>query len=239
MSDPDEPTGTTPTSGSAGPEPVATAGQRPGQRTKDRLLDAAIDTVRQFGIAGVSARTVASRADCNPAAIYYYFGSLAELLNQACLQATEARVAAYRPRLRAVTSVVELVAVARALHEEERRLGNVTVLAQMLAGAQTDETFRAPTAAALQVWIDEVEATLRRLLDGSPLVERIDVVPLAQAVSAAFVGMELVDDIREGDQPRTLDALEQLAELVQAAIDLGPAGSVALRWRAGRTRRGT
>jgi AcrR family transcriptional regulator len=49
--------------------------------TKTRLRAAAIDTVRDLGIAGVSARTVASRAECNQASIYYHFGSLHGLLN--------------------------------------------------------------------------------------------------------------------------------------------------------------
>jgi hypothetical protein len=61
----------------------------------------------------------------------------------------------------------------------------------MLAGAQNDTTLQAPTAAAIQLWIDEIETTLHRLLDGTILTTLVDVPSLARAVSAAFVGIEL------------------------------------------------
>jgi AcrR family transcriptional regulator len=209
----------------------------PKAGTKDRLRGAALATVRELGIAGTSARTVAARADCNQAAIYYHFGSLHELLTEASLRATELRVATYRERLAGVSSVPELITLASELHAEEHRLGNVTVLAQMLAGGQADDDLRAPTAAALQLWVDEVEATLHRLLDGTPLDGLLDVPALARAVSAAFVGMELVDGVAGEDGLPTLDGVTQLAGLVQVVLDLGPVASAALRRRLGRQRR--
>lgn len=205
--------------------------------TKQRLRDAAIATIRELGIARVSARTISSRADCNQAAIYYHFGSLHGLLADATHRATQARVDAYRPRLEAVSSVDELITLSRDLHAQEREAGNVTVLAQMLAGGQTEPALREPTAAALQLWIDEVEAALHRLLDGTPLVGLIDVPVLARAISAAFVGVELVDGVAGEDELPTLDALAQLAGLVQVVLDLGPVASTALRRRIARAAR--
>lgn len=203
--------------------------------TKQRLRDAAIATVRERGIAGVSARTVAAEAGVNQAVIYYHFGSLHGLLTDASTHATEARVAGYRERLAAVSTVDGLVDVARALHAEERELGNVQVLAQMLAGAQTDEHLAPGTAAALQLWIDEVEATLHRLLDDTVLAPLVDVPALARALSASFVGVELLDGLAGEEALPTLDALEQLAGLVQVVLDLGPVASAALRRRVQRT----
>lgn len=205
--------------------------------TKQRLREAAITTVRERGIAGVSARTVAAHAGVNQAVIYYHFGSLHGLLSDASTHATAARVAAYRDRLAEVASVDELVDVARALHAEERERGNVQVLAQMLAGAQTDRDLAPATAQALQLWIDEVEATLHRLLDDTVLAPLVDVPSLARAVSAAFIGVELLDGIAGEDSLPTLDALEQLAGLVQVVLDLGPVASAALRRRVQRTSR--
>lgn len=206
--------------------------------TKQRLRDAAIATVRERGIAGVSARTVAAEAGVNQAVIYYHFGSLHELLSDATTHATAARIAGYRERFAAITSVDELVDVARALHAEERELGNVQVLAQMLAGAQTDPHLAPATSAALQLWIDEVEATLRRLLDDTVLGPLVDVPALARAVSAAFIGVELLDGTAGDDALPTLDALDQLAGLVQVVLDLGPVASAALRRRVHRSTRG-
>jgi AcrR family transcriptional regulator len=204
------------------------------EATRARLRDAALATVLELGIAGVSARTVASRAGCNQASIYYHFGSLHGLLTDASLRATEQRVETYRDRLAEVTSVTELVDVARELHAEEHRLGNVTVLAQMLAGARTDPELRGPTAAALRRWIVEVETTLRRLLDGSVLAEVVDVPSLARAISAAFVGIELVDGVEGDEAIPTLDGIAQLAAVVQVVLDLGPVASASLRRRVAR-----
>ncbi|MEX0835655.1 MAG: TetR/AcrR family transcriptional regulator [Nitriliruptor sp.] len=205
--------------------------------TKDRLREAAIATVRERGIAGVSARTVAANAGANQASIYYHFGSLDALLSDAAQAATAGRVAAHRDRLAAVASVSELVEVARSLHAEERELGNVTVLAQMLAGAQHDRVLAEGTTAALQLWIDEVEATLQRLLAGSLLEELVDLPALARGVSAAFVGVELLDGSEDDGELPTLDALTQLAGLVQVVLDLGPVAGAAIRRHVKRSTR--
>jgi AcrR family transcriptional regulator len=199
--------------------------------TRRRLREAALVTVRQRGIAGVSARTVAAAAGVRPSVIYYHFDSLHALLAEASTQATAARVATYRARFAAVGTVPELVVLAREVHEEERRLGNVTVLAQMLAGARADPDLAPATTAAVQLWVDEVTVTLHRLLDGTVLAPVVDVPALARATSAAFVGLELLDGLERDDELPTLDALEQLAGLVQVVLDLGPLASSALRAR--------
>ncbi len=208
-----------------------------GNDTKRRLEVAALATIREEGIARVSARNVASRAGCNQASIYYHFGSLHELLTAASLRSTEVRVATYRQRLATVDSLRELVALAGEMHAEERELGNVTVLAQMLAGGQTDEDLREPTAAALQLWITEVEATLRRLLADTPLEGLIDVHGFARTVSAAFIGIELMEGISGPNEPSPLDTLEQLVDLMETLLELGGVGGAALRWQMGRVRR--
>lgn len=205
---------------------------------RERLLDAALLTVRELGIAGVSARTVAARAGCNQAAIYYHYGSLTALLGAACHHATAARVEVWRPRLDAVDSVEALVALARRLHAEEHELGNVQVLAQMLAGAQADPALTTPTADALELWTAEIERTLRRLLDGTVLDTMVDVSALGRAVSAAFVGIELVDGLGDpnGTVLPTLDAVEELGALLQVVLDLGPMAAATLRRRVRRAR---
>lgn len=206
--------------------------------TKERLRQAALLTVRERGIAGVSARTVATAAGVNQAVIYYHFGSLHELLADASIAGTTARVDRYRDRLAEVASLPELLAVARDLHDEERELGNVAVLAQMLAGAQQDDRLAPATSAALELWIEVVTATLDRLLSGTVLDDLVEVPALARAIAAAFVGVELVDGVAsdgpsDGSLP-TLDGLEQLAGLVQVVLDLGPVATSAVRRRVRR-----
>ncbi|MEU4565751.1 TetR/AcrR family transcriptional regulator [Micromonospora sp. NPDC023956] len=190
--------------------------------TKRRLVDGAMAAIRQHGIAGVSARTIAAAAGVNQALVFYHFGSVDELLAAACRAGTAERVASWSGRLAEVSSLRELLEVGRGLHAEERRLGNVSFLAQMLAGAQSDERLVAPTAGALQLWVDEIEAVLRRLLAGSPFAEVADVAGLARAVSAAFVGLELYDGVDTAGAERAMAALDQLGVLIEVVDELGP-----------------
>ncbi|HYN97348.1 MAG TPA: TetR/AcrR family transcriptional regulator [Pilimelia sp.] len=197
--------------------------------TKQRLLDGAVSAIREHGIAGVSARTIAAAAGVNQALVFYHFGSVDELLVAACQASTAERVAAYADRFAAVQSLRELLAVGRDLHARERELGNVSVLAQLLAGAQNDPALAGPTAAALQLWIDELTGTLHRLLAGSPVAEVADVPGLARAVAAAFVGLELYDGVDPAGAAQALTALDQLALLVDVVDALGPVSRRALR----------
>jgi len=197
--------------------------------TRQRLIDGAVETVRQNGIAGTSARSVAAVTGVNQALIFYHFGSLADLLTEAVRVATRARVDAYRDRLAAVGSLRELLSLGRTLHEEERELGNVTVLAQLLAGSQGDPRLAEATAAALSLWVAELERTLHRLLVRSPLRAVLDVPGLAYAVSAAFIGMEMVEAADPAHSRRALDALDRLGVLLEVMEDLGPVATAALR----------
>lgn len=205
--------------------------------TKQRLIDGAIETIRTQGIAGTSARTIAATAGINQALVFYHFGSVDDLLRAACLAATEARVVPFAEHLDHVTDLRELLALGRALHTEEHRRGNVAVLAQMLAAAQTDPAHAEVTSAALRLWIAPVERALDRLLAGSPVADVIDTAGLARAVSAGFVGLELYEGVDPEGAAAALDALDQLAVLVELVDDLGPVARRALRAKLRKTTR--
>jgi AcrR family transcriptional regulator len=196
--------------------------------TRQRLIDGAIETIRHHGITGASARTIANAAGVNQALVFYHFGSVHELLEAACLAATETRVAPFLARLDEVTTLRELLALGRELHAEERTLGNVMVLAQMLAGAQADPQLAEATAAALQLWITPIELALNRLLVRSPVAELVDIPGLARAVCAGFIGLELFEGVDPSGAQAALDALDRLAALIEVVDDLGPVARRAL-----------
>jgi AcrR family transcriptional regulator len=60
-----------------------------GQRTRTRLMDAALDLLAERGEQGVSLRDITSAADANVAAVSYHFGSLKALCDAAVEQALE------------------------------------------------------------------------------------------------------------------------------------------------------
>ncbi|MFI9342172.1 TetR/AcrR family transcriptional regulator [Streptomyces sp. NPDC052773] len=207
------------------------------QETKTKLLEGALRTLTEQGIAKTSARTVAAAAGVNQALVFYHFGSVDELLAAACRYGAEQAVSRYRARLAEVTSLSELLALGRAIHEEERAGGHVALLGQLLAGAQTHSALGPATAGGLQLWIDEIEQVLTRVLAGTPFGEFTDPAGLARAVAASFVGIELYEGVDAAGAASALDALEQLGVLVSALEALGPVAQRAVRHHLRRTAR--
>jgi AcrR family transcriptional regulator len=197
--------------------------------TRGRLLVAAAETLRQKGIAGLSARTIAAQADVNQALIFYHFGTVAELVEAACRAAVDERVDLYRDQFAGVTSLPELLAVGRQLHERERAIGNVAMMAQLMAGGQQEPTLAAAAQYAMRVWSEEIETVIRRVLTGSPLAEIADPAGLARAVSASFIGLELYQGVDPAAAESALDALEQLGALIEVVDELGAVARRALR----------
>ncbi|MEV4321267.1 TetR/AcrR family transcriptional regulator [Microbispora rosea] len=190
--------------------------------TRTRLLEGALETLRTQGIAGASARAIATAAGVNQALVFYHFGTVDELLAAALRYGSEQRVAVYRARFAAVNSLRELLDLGRVLHADEREAGNLAVLAQMLAGSQMDGRLAPATADGLGMWVTEIEEVLGRVLAGSPLAEFVDVAGLARATAAAFVGLELYEGVDKDGAERAFDSLEQLAGLVAVLEDMGP-----------------
>ncbi|MCD9878137.1 TetR/AcrR family transcriptional regulator [Streptomyces guryensis] len=207
------------------------------RETKAKLLEGALRTLTEQGIAKVSARTIATAAGVNQALVFYHFGSVDELLAAACRYGAEQSVARYRERFSAVTSLSELLAMGREMHEAERAGGHVALLGQLLAGAQTHASLGPATAAGLDLWIAEIEKVLTRVLADTPLGEFADPAGLARAVAAAFVGIELYEGVDAEGASAALDALEQLGVVVAVLEELGPVGQRAVRHRLRRVGR--
>lgn len=199
--------------------------------TRQRLIDGALETLRDKGMAATSARTIAAAASANQGLIFYHFGSVDQLIIEACRVSTEQRVQHYRQRFAAVGSLRELLGIGRELHATELAAGNVTVLAQVVAGAQQNEAFAAAGREAIEQWIAEIERVLRRLLRGSPIAPAVDQPGLARGIAAAFIGIELYDGVDAGGAQAALAALEQLSVLAEVLDDLGPVARRAVRSR--------
>jgi AcrR family transcriptional regulator len=197
--------------------------------TRTRLLEGALETLRTKGIAGASARSIAAAAGVNQALVFYHFGSVHELVSTACEEASRERVASYAEEFDAVTSLSELLQLGLRIHEREQAEGNLIVLAQLLAGAQSDHELAAPAALALNRWIEMIEQVLRRVLASSAFADVLDIPGLARAITAAFVGLELYEGIDRPGSESALSAIAQLGALIDVVEDLGPASRRVLR----------
>jgi AcrR family transcriptional regulator len=187
--------------------------------TRLRILEATLATIRDEGIVGASARAIARAGKFNQASIYYHFGSINDAVVAAIAHMSAEQLARYQAQLVTVQTLPELVTVARSLHEEDSTNGTLRILAQVMAGSAADESFAASVADVFDPWIDVVTAALRRVLGQSPLGASLPVDDLAYAVSALFVGIEVLASLRPGD-PRshslftTFNGMASLIELM-------------------------
>jgi AcrR family transcriptional regulator len=200
--------------------------------TRDRLLEAAAKALAEDGVAAVSARTLAARAEVNQALVFYHFGSVSGLLDAAVRRSVDLAVATYRDRFAEVTSLGELLSVGRDLHRAEKRAGNVQQMAQVMAGAMRDETLAGAGRYAMDRWSAEIEGVLARVLRTTPLAGLVDPRGLGRAVAAGFIGLELYDAVDPDATAAALDALDAIGGVVSALDALPPVAVRAVRRRA-------
>ena len=202
-----------------------------GQQTRQNLLDGAIATLRDHGIAGVSARAIAAAADVNQALVFYHFGSVNRLLKEACLQATSQEVEVIRPAFAAADNLSDLLAAGRALQNRQRAMGHVAILAQLLAGSQGSPELAEATREALALWITELNVVLARLLLGTALDGLVDANAMARALAAGFVGIGLYEGVDEHGAAEAFAVLEQLATMAEVVEELGTVATRIVRRR--------
>lgn len=196
------------------------------------LLDAARQVLMEDGYAGASARTIAKRAGVAPGLIYYHFENLDTLLAETSRVFSAERAVVWERELSRATTLTEVVRTANRLHEEERQIGSLIVLAQLLSGSRSNETIRAAVRDNFEHLAGIVEATIARIIVDTPLAEMLDAHGLSRTVSAGFVGLELLDDsIPDGSD--MFGQLEVLATLADEVLGAGWITSAWLRRRLG------
>lgn len=196
-----------------------------------RLLSATAELLAEEGISAVSARRIGARAEANPSLIYYHFGDLDGLLAETTRAMTANRGEAYRDRLSDVSSLSELSTAARALHAEERANGNLAMLAQLLAGSRTHPGLAPVLNDNFELLVAEVAATLDRILSGTALDGLLDADQVGRAVSAGFIGIELLDTVRHEDDPAMFDTLDTVTSLVDLVLNAGTIPTSLIRRR--------
>lgn len=195
------------------------------EATRARIIEATLATIRTEGMLGASARAIARNGKFNQASIYYHFGSINEAVIAGLRQMSDERLARYEGRLAEVSSLSALVEVGAELHQEDVASGNIHVLSQVMAAASGDEVFAKETGEIFQAWIDVVHRALVRVLGGSPLAAVLPLEELAAAVSALFLGIELLGELgsQAGRNESLYAAIGGMARLVEAVLPALPA----------------
>ncbi len=187
--------------------------------TRQRIVEAALETLKADGYGGASARNIARAGGFNQALVFYYFGSVNDLLLAALDATSEERLARYQAAVDEVTTLPELFRVAADVYREDLANGHMTVLAELMSVPE----LRPAVAARVEPWRRFTEDALARVVGDSPVATLLPPADVAYAVVALYLGLELLTHI-DGDHSRA-DALFDAGERIagQFAAFLGSA----------------
>ena len=189
--------------------------------TRAALIDAAIAVLRESGFASASARRIAQRAGCNQALVFYHFGSVNDLLVAALEEVSARRMAAYRELLDRTGTLTELITAARSVFEADLDAGHVTVLTEMISGAQSVPGLGERVAACLAPWRDFAATAVRGVLAASPVARLLPAEEAAHAVVAGILGLEMLASL-DGDRDAALALFDRALVLGDVLDRLRP-----------------
>jgi AcrR family transcriptional regulator len=200
-------------------------GEKPLGKTKARIVDAALETLKRNGFARASAREIAKIGGFNQALIFYHFGTVQNLLLAGLDLVSERRMRAYQPAFERAQTVAELAALARDIYREDLQNGYVTVLGEMVAGGVSDRELGRAVVARMQPWVEMVELKIRALVAGSPFESMVSPRDLAFAIIALYLGIDMLSHL-DGDRAPAESLLDlgiRAAPLAQALLPSLPA----------------
>ena len=188
-----------------------------GEETRLRIIEAALDSLREEGYAGATARSIAARGGFNPALIFYHFGSVDELFLAGLERSSGARLARYRAALEGVTDLVEFVRVLRRLYTEDLDAGHISAVQELVAASAFSVTMGWRLAAMMEPWFAFSEEFIRQFLEGVPFARHLNVRDLTFGMVSLYTGLETMTRLTGGD-PARIVSLFQTAERVARTV---------------------
>lgn len=196
-----------------------------GDETKTRIVDATLTTLQSEGIVGASARAIARTGDFNQALIFYHFGSVDEAIVAAIGELSRRRLDRYREPLMAVDNLTDLIEVARKLYDNDKESGEVTVLAQAFAGGSRDTEMGPALFDHIDQWNQLVADVIDKIIAASPfaaspLAAALPKRQIAMAISALFLGIELMGDLdpERADTDALFTSIATMAQLAESML---------------------
>jgi AcrR family transcriptional regulator len=177
---------------------------RPGGDTRQRIVEAALETLKQEGFAGATSRAIARAGGFNQALIFYHFGSLDSLLLAALDHTSAERLERYRKAVADAETAEELLAVMTSIHAEDRATGHTTVVAQMISGSVARPELAPEMIARMEPWIELCEGALAKGLARLGVPAVVPLRELAYAVVTFYLGVNLLTHL---DEDRRIDTL--------------------------------
>lgn len=198
---------------SGSPSKVATGSTARSANTRRALVDAAIETLKEHGFSGASARAISERAGLNQGLVFYHFGSVANLLLAALDAVSGDRMVKFSAAVENVSSPTELMDVAAQIFREDLDTGHVTVLVEMIAGASSTPGLGAEVATRIGPWFTFTKDAIDKTFGDSPFASILPSSDVAYTIVALFLGLEMLTHL-DGDRERALTIFAHAQQLV-------------------------
>ncbi len=169
--------------------------------TKERLVDAALTTIKEHGYGGTTARAIAGRAGVNQALIYYHFGDIKNLLLAALDETSAKRMLSYESLLEKTETIDDLVQLARDAYREDLAAGHVTVLSELIAGSLQHKQLGPEVLKRLRPWIDFATRSIEKVTRGSALEQLVPARDVATAIVGFYLGLDLLHQLDPAESP--------------------------------------
>ena len=185
-----------------------------GNRTRQSILDRAVDLASTDGLEGLTIGRLAEDLEMSKSGLFAHFGSKEEL-QLATIEAAKRRFIdeAFRPALQAERGYPRLLAICRSWIDYVRR--GVFPGGCFFAAASFEFDGRAGPVrdvigTAMDVWIDALEKAVQMAKDEGHLVASVDPAQLAFELNSLFFGANFACQLR--NDPRALDHAERAIE---------------------------
>jgi AcrR family transcriptional regulator len=160
--------------------------------TRQRIVRAALETLKERGFTATSARAIAAAGGFNQALVFYHFGTVNELLLAALDSTSEQRMERYRAAVAEAHTLPELLRVASEMYREDLEGDHVAVLAELIAGSSSAPELGPEIAARIEPWVRFTEEAVARVLAESGLTDIVPGRDLAFGIVALYVGVALL-----------------------------------------------
>ena len=172
-----------------------------GEATRRQLIDAAIETLKNHGYAGASARVIADCAGVNQGLIFYHFESVTGMLLAALDSVSDLRRERYGGAVEEAVSATDLVDVASLIFREDLAAGHVAVLVAMISGTATTPGLGGEVAKRIAPWTVFARDAVSGVLADSPLGSLVPAESVGFAVVALYLGMEMLTQLDGNPAP--------------------------------------